>query len=318
MRHIFIVNPAAGQSSHLEEIKNKLKALKDRHHAEIYITKAPLDATDYVRRRCLESPDEKMRFYACGGDGTLNEVVAGVIGAENAEVSCYPCGSGNDYVKCFGGASHFLDLEKLMESRSVPVDAMKVCGRYCINVCNFGFDAVVAETMASVRRKKIIGGKNAYTTGIAKALFTARDNECRVYADGELLNPEGRMLLCTVANGQYVGGSYRCAPRSLCNDGLLEVCLIKPMPLTKYLTLIKSYSEGKHLDDSRFANHLMYRRAKKVEVFAATEDFGVCLDGEMTKAEHYSVEVLYRAVRFAAPTLPVATKRVEEISEATK
>ena len=90
------------------------------------------------------------------------------------------------------------------------------------------------------------------------------------------------------------------------------------MPLTKYLTLIKSYSEGKHLDDSRFANHLMYRRAKKVEVFAATEDFGVCLDGEMTKAEHYSVEVLYRAVRFAAPTLPVATKRVEEISEATK
>lgn len=55
----------------------------------------------------------------------------------------------------------------------------------------------------------------------------------------------------------------------------------------------------------------MYRRAKKVEVFAATEDFGVCLDGEMTKAEHYSVEVLYRAVRFAAPTLPVATKRVE-------
>ena len=317
MRHIFIVNPAAGKSSHLEEIKNKLKALKDRYHVEIYITRAPLDATNYVRNRWMEAPDEKMRFYACGGDGTLNEVVAGVIGAPNAEVSCYPCGSGNDYVKCFGGTSHFLDLEKLMDSHSVAVDAMKVCGRYCINVCNFGFDAVVAETMASVRRKKIIGGKNAYTTGIAKALFTARNNECRVYADGELLNPKGRMLLCTVANGQYVGGSYRCAPKSLCNDGLLEVCLIKPLPLPTFLKLIKTYSEGKHLDDARFSEHLIYRRAKKVEVFAATEDFGVCLDGEMTKAEHYSVEVLYRAVRFAAPTLPVATKGVERVAEAT-
>ncbi len=310
MKHIFVVNPAAGKGSSLEEIRSKLGTLKDRHDAEIYVTKAPLDATAYVRRRCNAEPNEKLRFYACGGDGTLNEVVSGVIGASNAEVSCYPCGSGNDYVKCFGGASHFMDLEKLMASRSVPVDTMKVCGRYCINVCNFGFEAVVAETMASVRRKKIIGGRNAYTTGIAKALFTSRNNECRVFADGELLNPEGRMLLCTVANGQYVGGSYRCAPRSLCNDGILEVCLVKPVQIATFLKLIKSYSEGKHLDDERFKKYLTYRRAKRVEVFAATEDFSVCLDGEIIKAEHYSVEVLPRSVRFAAPTLPVPTKGV--------
>lgn len=302
MKHIFIVNPEAGPTSALEEISSKLKDLGAFESSEIYVTTAPLDATEFVRRRCTETPDETLRFYACGGDGTLNEVAAGAVGFRNAEISCYPCGSGNDYVKCCSGKEAFSDLGVLMSCKAVPIDMMEVCGRYCINVCNFGFDAVVGQTMIDVKRKKIIGGKNAYKTGVFNAILKGRRNKCTVIADGETLDTEGKMLLCTVANGQYVDGAFKCAPRSLNNDGLLEVCLVKPMSLFKFLSLLGVYTLGNHFDDKRFDDYIVYRRARKVEVHAH-ENFGVCIDGEMTKSGNYTINILPGAVNFAAPVM---------------
>jgi len=306
MKHIFVINPAAGPRSSEEFIIKQLEAIGVADISETYVTKSPHDATDFVRKRCAESPDEQLRFYACGGDGTICEVVAGIVGFDNAEMSCYPCGSGNDYVKYYGGADAFLDLETLINSEAHPVDLMKVCGRYSINVCNFGFDAVVAQTMIKVKRKKIIGGKNAYKTGVATAIFTGMKNKCTVIADGVKLNPDGTLLLCTVSNGQYVGGSFKCAPKSLNDDGLMEVCFVKPVSLFKFLSLIGIYEKGEHLDSDKFKDCIIYRRAKKVEVIAE-EGFDVCIDGEMEKASRFEIDIMPGAIKFAAPVKVAAT-----------
>ena len=84
-------------------------------------------------------------LYACGGDGTANEVLHGLIGFENASMTCYPCGSGNDYVKYYGGAEKFLDIEALLAGEEHRVDVMRMGHRYAINVINFGFDTAVAR-----------------------------------------------------------------------------------------------------------------------------------------------------------------------------
>ena len=118
--------------------------------------------------------------------------------------------------------------------------------------------------------------------------------------DGEEINPAGNILLCTIANGQYVGGSFRCAPHSLDNDGLLEVCLVKPISVLKFVSLIKFYTEGTHLDDSRFANILEYRRGKTIEI-DAPEGFVYSFDGELIRQNHFTVEVVPNAIRFAVP-----------------
>lgn len=301
MKHIFIVNPAAGPRSAVDELKLKLIEIGVIDNVEIYVTKTPHDATEYVRSRLEAEPDETLRFYACGGDGTLHEVAEGTLGHKNAEIACYPSGSGNDYIKCYGiGKEPFLDIKKMMESPAEPVDMMSVCGNYSINVCNFGFECVVADTMAKVRRKKLIGGKNAYTTGIVKAIFTGMRNKCKVYADGELLNPKGSMLLCTVANGQYVGGAYKCAPRSENNDGLLEICLVKPISIFRFLSLIGDYKNGTHLSP-KYEKIITYRRARKVEVFTESDDSLICIDGEIDRSRNFTVEVIPGAVKFAAP-----------------
>ena len=305
MKHIFVVNPAAGTADATEAVRGTLAAYDGKLDYEIYVTRGEKDATDFVKTRVAEGGE--LRFYACGGDGTINEVASGLVGAENASLAVYPVGSGNDFIKYYGSRADFLDLDSLIDGEVKAIDVIRVDDRYSINVCNFGFDTTVARTMIAVKHKKIIGGKRAYITGVATAVIKAMKNECEVYADGEKLN-DGTMLLCTVANGRYVGGAFCCAPRSDNTDGMLDICLIKPISRFKFIKILPVYTEGKHLDDERFRDCIVYRRAKKVEV-VAPEGFCISLDGEIVENNRFTAEVVPGAVRFVVP------KKAEKIQQ---
>lgn len=308
MRHIFILNPMAGDGTRIDELRKKICLLPN---VELYETREPHDATAYVSSIC-EASSEELRFYACGGDGTVKEVAEGVIGHPNAAMSVYPIGSGNDLVKYFGSAEDFLDPDALMQADCVDMDVIHVttaegADAYSVNVCNFGFEAYVAEMMGRVRRTPVLGGKNAYTTGIVAGLFSAMKTKGDVYVDGELFNKKGVFLLGTAANGGYVGGGYHCAPRAAVSDGLLEVCVVKPLSVATLARLIGVYKEGGHLDDPRFAKYIRYARAKKVEV-RGEKPFAICLDGEIIKTKHFVAEVEQGMLRFAAPNIKVKEK----------
>ena len=316
MRHIFVYNPAAGQNSKaaIEALQEKMKEYDGKLDYEFYYTKAPRDAADFIKQRCAAEPDEQLRFYACGGDGTVNEVLHGVVDQPNASMTVYPCGSGNDFVKYYGGSEAFLDVDALLAAEETAIDAMRIDDRYSLNVTNFGFDTIVAKTMIEVKHKKIIGGKRAYVTGIVKALMTAMKNKCTVYVDGERLNEE-KILLCTVANGKYVGGAFCCAPRSDNTDGLLDVCLVTPISRFTFIKLLTPYKAGKHLDDPKFAKYITYRRGKSVRV-VAPEGFAFSLDGEIVYKNDFTIEICPAAVRFAVPA-PKTQEQTEKEEAAT-
>ena len=299
MKHIFIINPAAGKENSFDVIKKELEALEYPVDYELYLTQAPGDATAYIHEYC-KSHSGPVRFYACGGDGTLNEVVNGAVGYPQASLGCYPCGSGNDFVKYYGGKRVFLNVKDLVEADEEYIDLMRVGNKYAINATHFGFDSCVAKTMMNVRRKKIIGGKNAYTTGVVVGLFKAMKNDCTVTVDGEVVNPEGKILLCTVTNGQYVGGSFRCAPRSLDNDGFLEICLVKPVSHITFMKVIGEYTKGTHLDNPKLEHFIKYKRGKTVHI-EAPEGFLYSFDGELIRQNNFTVEVVPQAIRFAVP-----------------
>ena len=236
MNHIFILNPFAGSGDGIEMLKSAVENANEK--CEIYETKGPRDATEYIRKYC-EQNNAPVRFYACGGDGTVKEVAEGVRGFSHASMSVFPIGSGNDFVKYFGGAEYFTSLDSIMKATAEDIDIIHMTNEendtYSLNVCNFGFEAYAANAMNKVRRKPIIGGKNAYTTGIFSALLKAMKAKAKIYADGELLNESGVYLLCTAANGGFVGGGYNCAPRASVNDGFLEVCFVRPLSIFSFI-----------------------------------------------------------------------------------
>lgn len=307
MKYIFIINPKAGpkdsENAIREAVRLAAESLYKRtgkvYEYDFYTTTAPKNATTYVRAY-LETHSDDVCFVACGGDGTLSEVAGGVIGYDNAYLTVYPCGSGNDYVKYYGGKEYFLDVTGIFEGSVRDVDVMKVGDRYSINICNFGFDTSVVRTMQNVKRIPIIGGGNSYYTGIAKAIFTAMKNKCKVYADDVLLNPDGIFLLCTLGNGSYVGGSFNCSPKSDNTDGFMEVCLVSPVSLPKFLKVLPYYQDGTHLDKAEFQSFIKYVQAKTVRL-EAPDDFMISVDGELINAPHITIENLEHALHFIVP-----------------
>ena len=103
MKHIFVINPAAGKTNVTEALLPRLHALfvGREEELETYLTTGVGDATRFVKERCAASNGEHLRFYSCGGDGTMNEVLQGLAGCANAAMGVVPCGSGNDFVRSF-------------------------------------------------------------------------------------------------------------------------------------------------------------------------------------------------------------------------
>lgn len=311
MKHIFIVNPQAGGHDISQIIAAQLKSVGAE--AEVYVTQGPRDATRYVRERLageeMSTRGEGVRFYACGGDGTLNEVVSGVMHSTESpnselrtpnliEVGCYPCGSGNDYVKNWPRAD-FLDLEALMEAPSQEVDVMRVGDRYCVNVMNYGFEAEVCRTVERVRHWPLLGGHGSYVVGVVHCLLTKRHNPCRILVDGELWR-EGDILLGSAANGRYVGGGFMCAPRAEVGDGWLEAQCVDTLSVPRFLSMIGYYKKGEHLERPSMAEVVHYRRGRRV-AFAADREFNMVIDGELLSGHRFEAEVLPKALRFIVP-----------------
>ena len=109
-------------------------------------------------------------------------------------------------------------------------------------------------------------------------------------------------MLCTISNGGWCGGEFHCAPRAKVDDGLMEVCLIRSLPLLMFLTILPLYRTGRHLDSKRCMRHMEYRQAKKV-VVESPKMMYVSLDGEITAAARFEFEILEKAVRLRLPRL---------------
>lgn len=298
MKYYFIVNPAAGTRSAEQALRAALQARTRQEDYTVYVTKGPGDAALYLSRIRQEAQGP-LRVIACGGDGTLNMVANAVQGMKDVSVGCYACGSGNDYIRYYGKTEDFLDLDRLFAAQPRRVDLMSVNGRAAVNMVHFGFYTKVVEWMEKLRRLPLIGGQRAYYAGVACALLGPMSTSCALEADGEALHT-GSLLLATLGCGRYVGGGYRCAPRSDNADGLMEICLAKPISRLKLLKLMNDYRQGTHLDEPRLKEIIVYRRARGARL-SFPDETGILLDGEMLKVREAVIRLLPGALEFLVP-----------------
>lgn len=303
MKHLIIINKHAGNTKGVVDLVER--DFKDLNY-EIYETVDQRSAISFLQTYFKNNTKEVTRVYACGGDGTLHEVVNGLVGVKNAELAIYPTGTGNDFVKIYGGVKRFLDFKKLIEAKTTDIDLTKFEGDtlkepwYSINVINFGFDAIVGAK-GNENKKKGIKKPYGFAHAIVPAILHGRKNNISVYADGKIINEDGRLLLSSVAQGQFVGGEYHASPKSDNADGKLDVILVKPMTLFKLLAkFFSAYHDGKHVDDEKLKNKVIYNRAEVVDI-KAPEDIDICVDGEMIRGKEFKCTVMPKAIKFVLP-----------------
>jgi len=300
LKHYFVINPKSGKTDNTarlgEEIKKAFENRADEY--EIYITRCRHDATAFVRQKCAENTDEELRFYACGGDGTLNEVLNGMVDFPNASVGVVPCGSGNDFVRCFPQRD-FLNIEAQLAGEDRRIDVIKINDAYTINIGNAGLDADVAENMKIFKKWPLITGSGAYNISLVYTFFKKLGKKAVMSIDGgEEQNIN--VMLMLFANGQFYGGSYKGAPLSKMDDGLMDICIVPKISRLAMLRLIGIYKKGDHVTDPAAQKVVKYMTARHVEI-NYEQEVTLCMDGEVYKTKNVTAQIIPLGVRLHLP-----------------
>ena len=301
IKHVFLLNPAAGKGTMQADLHEQIERVCAQRDVEfeIYHTAASGDATAYVRGLCEQYPDTQLRFYACGGDGTLSETVNGAYGYANAAVGVIPVGTGNDFVRNFEGNDAFLDIGAQLDGEVQKFDLIGYNGNLCVNMINIGFDCEVVKLTARLKRIKLLPASMSYIAGLVLTLVRKPGVRAQVSLDGG--EPEQRsMLLTSVANGSWCGGGFHSSPLALLDDGVLDVLLIKNVTRVRFLTLVKSYKQGSFVDSESARRIIDYFKAHTVRyTFKGTQS--ICVDGEVMDVEELEIGVVRDALCLIVP-----------------
>lgn len=307
MKTVFVVNPKAGKKNNIEALTERIKAAakKLRADVEIYETKSVGDASEFVRAYCEKQGSA--RFIACGGDGTLGEVVNGAVLFDGTEVGVMPFGTGNDFVKNFDG--DFSDVEAQITSQSEKCDIIKYTTTdekgnkrvgYCANMFNIGFDCNVADTMTEMKKKPFVSGSLAYVLAIFATLIKKKGADLEIILDGkEKYN--GRLLLTSIANGCFCGGGIKSNPGACVHDGLMNVNIIRNISRMKFISLLPYYMKGTHPCIKGIEKIIDNIGCKKITVKPKGGKMRLCIDGEIVSAGRTEFEILHDAFCFVVP-----------------
>lgn len=302
MKHLFIVNPKAGVKNSVNQIKEEIESVFKGEAYDIHETTAPKDATHFVNEYLDNNKDDSVRVYACGGDGTMQEVAAAIANHKNGELAVYPSGSGNDFLKYYDASSAlaFKSIKNLKEGETVTIDLVKVGDNIAINEFNIGFDANVVVKQAKIKRWPLVSGKFAYDIGVLSAFLGKIRSNYKITVDDKVVY-EGVAVLGAVMNGNYYGGGYLCAPMAKVDDGLLDFCMVKNVKKTQFLGLIKDYKAGNHIkEDSKAYPFIIYEKGKKIRI-EIDKEWPYSLDGEIYFTKDVTIEVIPNAIKFVLP-----------------
>ena len=303
MKHFFVINPFAGKGNRVELLVSQIKEICEKRGLSyaIHTTTGVGEAEQYVRSTCLLRGEGEgiFRFFACGGDGTINECVNGAVGFPFAEVAAIPIGTGNDFVRNFGGEESFMKLESLLDAHAEPIDLIKYNDRYCVNMINIGYDCAVAARTAKLKTHPMIPSKLAYIFGLVGELVKKTGVTFRCIADGKDLGSH-RLLLSLFANGGYCGGGFYSAPRAELCDGLMDLCFVQYISRIRFVTLVGKYKKGTHLQMKHGERIFDYFKCREVELFFSAPQ-EICVDGEIEMCESLHMTVESNAIRFVAP-----------------
>ena len=288
MDHYILANPFSGRKKGEKKAIVVKKLLnKNNIEAKIIMSEYPKHLTEVTKKL---SSNNHCRFYVIGGDGTLNEAISGIIGTDS-EIVVIPGGTGNDFVK---SVSKYMSMRKIvlnsLKNNSTPTDVIKVNNdKYCVNILNTGFDALVAKNVDIFRNIPLISGKMKYNLAIFYTLITNKNYYLKTRINNEVYKKSYTLIV--VANGKFYGGGIIPCPNAVTNDGLLDICTINSTSILKKLFLLPSYNKGKHINKK----NVNFYKTKKLHI-VSKRDFPVSIDGEVFMTNKLNISILEKKI----------------------
>ena len=290
MYRAFILNPVAGTGFSLKAMEGLEAALREKNvEYRVFRTERPGHGTELAAK--LASDPEDLAVAAVGGDGTAGEVAAGLCGTDKP-MAIIPAGTGNDFIKSVGipnDPRRALDI--LLTCAPQPTDTGEVNGEFFLNVCGTGFDVTVLDYAEAEKAKH--RGLTPYLLGLVKANFHYRS--VRLKITDETGVTEGRFLVCTVANGRFIGGGIPICPAADPSDGLLDLVLVRHVPRRRIPLYLPGLMMGRDLT-FRITTH---RRVRSVTFEG--EKLRVNIDGEIRTMDGAEFRIRPGSLRLIRP-----------------
>ena len=296
MKHLFIINPAAGKPDSTEALLERIKKLE--LDAELAMTAGPGDAQKLAARAVERG--EPVRIYACGGDGTLNEVVNAAAGFDHAAVTNVPKGTGNDFLKIFGPRYRtlFSDLPALARGPQASFDLMDCNGRLGIDVVCAGVDARIAASVDRYKALPLVSGVGAYLLSLVdNVLFRGICRPMRVRMGA--LELRGETAIVCICNGRHYGGGFMPVGDAMPDDGVLDMLVVPRVSRFTFFRLVGQYAKGRYRD---YPALIRDYHGQSIE-YASLDggDVITVVDGEVMRAPAFTVRLSDKKVNFFYP-----------------
>jgi YegS/Rv2252/BmrU family lipid kinase len=295
MKHLFIINPAAGSRNQTESYRKKIAEACEARGLEysIEVSGAPGQCRKIANRAAKTG--EEIRIYSCGGDGTMNEIVGGVAGYDNVSVTMFAGGSGNDFIRIFNEPEAFRDLNRLLDAEELTLDLIKVNDEYSLNICSVGLDARIAADVANYKRLPLLSGFRAYVASTVMNLLKGISEHYIVEIDGQRI--DGKKTLICACNGRFYGGGFNPVPDADPTDGKLEVLVIEKVNILQVAKVIGKYKNGRYKELPKIVKHYSTNCVK----IYFDKPTSVNLDGEQMMADMADISVAKEKIRFFYP-----------------
>jgi YegS/Rv2252/BmrU family lipid kinase len=297
MKHIFIVNPAAGKGlinggKKLFDLCNEIMNTCNTHNVdyEIKLSEYPGHATELAREYANKYND--CVIYSVGGDGTLNEVVNGIANT-NATLGVIPNGSGNDFHRMLTNFNTEI-IERTVDGSVDEVNYFKVNDKYGINIASIGYDAEVAYNIPKLKEMKIVPNSKLYLVSVLYTLSKYRGINAKITLNGTTFDKE--LTLLAICNGGYYGNGLHIATKANIYDDLLNICLVDKVNRARIPFLLGKLISEKHEDypivHTSYAQKIMVETSKKV----------ACnIDGEIILTDNLEVALAPNKMKILKP-----------------
>ena len=294
MKHLFIINPAAGSFDRTKKYSTAIHEACSARNLDyrIAVSSAPGECCRLAREAAMTG--EEYRLYA-GGDGTLNEVASGAAGYDNVSVTVYSGGSGNDFVKLFDQPDAFFEIDRLLDAQECTFDMIRCNDDYSLNICSVGLDARIGTDVANYKRIPFLSGFRAYAISTLVNVFRGIAEHCVVEINGETIDGE-HTLICA-CNGCYYGGGFHPVPEADPTDGLLDVLLVKKVSLLQVAQVIGKYKNGEYKSLPQFVRHFRTTHLR----IRCDKPSAINLDGELRVSDVIDISVAKEKLRFFYP-----------------